>query len=322
MQAAFRSSRSNLPVGSFCTSARLRDAKLMDGKKVAAEIRSEVKAEISGIVGKGGRSPKLAVVLVGDDGASATYVKAKTKACKEVGILDETIRRPSSITQPELISLLEDLNARPDVDGILCQLPVPEGMDEATVCDTISAAKDVDGFSSANMGLFTLGRESFVPATPAGVMELLQRYKVETFGKVACIAGRSNNVGFPLAKLLHSDGRFTPGAGDATVLHCHRFSEPKHLEECCRMADIVITATGVVGLIRGDMIKPGATVIDIGLTRIPDGNGKMKIVGDVQFDEAVKVAGLITPVPGGVGPMTVAMLCKNTLKAYQMREGK
>eukprot|EP00117_Sycon_ciliatum_P041402 scpid43345/ scgid30289/ Bifunctional methylenetetrahydrofolate dehydrogenase/cyclohydrolase, mitochondrial; NAD-dependent methylenetetrahydrofolate dehydrogenase; Methenyltetrahydrofolate cyclohydrolase len=301
----------------FTVSTTRFDAQLIDGKKISAEIRSEVKSEIDGLIAKGERQPKLAVVLVGEDGASATYVKAKRKACSEVGVLDETILRPTSITQTELMSLIADLNARTDVDGILCQLPLPDGMNERAVCDAIDPAKDVDGFSAANMGQFAMGQKSFVPATPAGVMELLKRYKVETFGKIVTIVGRSKNVGFPLANLLHSDGRYTDGGGDATVLQCHRFTEPQDLETCCRMSDIIIVATGVVGLIRGDMIKPGATVIDIGLTRVKGDDGKMKIVGDVRYDEAVKVAGLITPVPGGVGPMTVAMLCKNTLTAYQ-----
>ena len=292
-------------------------AKLIDGKKISAEILGELKSEVAGFVAKGARPPKLAVVLVGDDPASATYVKAKRKACQNVGIVDETITHPSSITQAELLEIIDGLNRRDDVDGILCQLPIPEHMVERVVCDAVDPRKDVDGFSSRNMGMFAVGQDSFVPATPAGVIELLKRYNVPTFGKNVCIAGRSKNVGYPIATIIHSDGRYTPDGGDATVFMCHRFTPAEQLEACCRVSDIVISATGVVGLIRGDMVKPGATVIDVGITRIKTESGKTKLVGDVDFDAVSQVAGLITPVPGGVGPMTVAMLCRNTLKAYK-----
>lgn len=221
-----------------------------------------------------------------------------------------------TITEPELLAVVEQLNADPAVDGILVQLPLPAHINERRICNAVRCAKDVDGFNEKNVGRLCLDMNTLVPCTPLGVMELLKRSGIETFGRNAVVCGRSKNVGMPIAILLHADGRNETEAMDATVVMCHRFTPPEQLKAFCLMADIIVSATGVPGLIRADMVKPGACIIDVGLTRVVDPEtGKGRLVGDVDFEAVRQVAGHITPVPGGVGPMTVAMLMRNTFVA-------
>lgn len=291
-------------------------AKLIDGKQISADIRAELREQIERWMAKGNRAPQLTAILIGDDPASSTYVANKMKAAADVGINSTTERYGSDITEEELLNRIEALNEDDSVDGILVQLPVPGHINERKVCNSISCDKDVDGFNERNVGRLCLDMNTLIPCTPLGVQELIKRCQIETFGKNAVVVGRSKNVGMPIAMLLHADGRNDTCAMDATVTMCHRFTPPEELARFCRSADIIVTATGVPGLIRGDMIKEGAAVIDVGITRVPDPvTGKTKLVGDVDFEEARKVAGHITPVPGGVGPMTVAMLMKNTFIA-------
>lgn len=291
-------------------------AKLIDGKKIANEIQEELKKEILKWCDAGNRAPQLTAVLVGEDPASDTYVKNKMKAAQNVGIDSITIKIPADISENELLQRIEELNNDHSIDGILIQLPLPQHINERNICNAVSARKDVDGFHVENIGKFCSDMNSFIPCTPLGVQELIKRSGIETFGKNAVVVGRSKNVGMPMAMLLHADGRNETHAMDATTTICHRFTPPEQLAMFCKTADIIVTATGVPGLIKADMIKPGAAVIDVGITRIQDPvTGKNKLVGDVDFDAAKEVAGYITPVPGGVGPMTVAMLMKNTFKA-------
>lgn len=291
-------------------------AKLIDGKQISADIRAELHEQIEQWMAKGNRAPQLTAILIGDDPASNTYVANKMKAAKDVGINSKTERYGSDITEEELLARIEALNRDDSVDGILVQLPVPGHINERKVCNSVTCDKDVDGFNERNVGRLCLDMNTLIPCTPLGVQELIKRCQIETFGKNAVVVGRSKNVGMPIAMLLHADGRNDTCAMDATVTICHRFTPPEELERFCRSADIIVTATGVPGLIRGDMIKEGAAVIDVGITRVTDPTtGKTKLVGDVDFEEARKVAGHITPVPGGVGPMTVAMLMKNTFIA-------
>lgn len=291
-------------------------AKLIDGKQISADIRAELREQIEQWMAKGNRAPQLTAILIGDDPASSTYVANKMKAAADVGINSTTERYGSDITEEELLNRIEALNEDDSVDGILVQLPVPGHINERKVCNSVSCDKDVDGFNERNVGRLCLDMNTLIPCTPLGVQELIKRCQIETFGKNAVVVGRSKNVGMPIAMLLHADGRNDTCAMDATVTMCHRFTPPEELARFCRSADIIVTATGVPGLIRGDMIKEGAAVIDVGITRVPDPvTGKTKLVGDVDFEEARKVAGHITPVPGGVGPMTVAMLMKNTFIA-------
>lgn len=291
-------------------------AKLIDGKQISADIRAELREQIEQWMAKGNRAPQLTAILIGDDPASSTYVANKMKAAADVGINSETERYGSDITEDELLARIEALNRDDSVDGILVQLPVPGHINERKVCNSVSCDKDVDGFNERNVGRLCLDMNTLIPCTPLGVQELIKRCQIETFGKNAVVVGRSKNVGMPIAMLLHADGRNDTCAMDATVTICHRFTPPEELTRFCRSADIIVTATGVPGLIRGDMIKEGAAVIDVGITRVTDPTtGKTKLVGDVDFEEARKVAGHITPVPGGVGPMTVAMLMKNTFIA-------
>lgn len=217
--------------------------------------------------------------------------------------------------------MIEELNNDTTVDGILVQLPLPEHINERKICNTVSCDKDVDGFNEKNVGRLCLDMNTLIPCTPLGVQELIKRENIETFGKNVVVCGRSKNVGMPISMLMHADGRNDTCAMDATVTICHRFTPPEQLKVFCKLADIIITATGVPGLITADMVKPGAAVIDVGITRVIDKNGKSKLVGDVDFDEVRKVAGHITPVPGGVGPMTVAMLMKNTFIAAKNLAG-
>lgn len=275
-------------------------AQILDGKKIAAEVRDEVKAEVSRLKADG-INPGLAVVLVGEDPASQVYVRNKHRACEEVGIYSEVHRLPAATSQAELLKLIEQLNKDPKIHGILVQLPLPDHIDEKKVIDAIALEKDVDGFSPANVGNLVIGDKCFYPCTPHGCMVLLEKAGIDPKGKKAVVVGRSNIVGKPVAMMLL--------ARHATVTICH--SRTRDLAAECRQADILIAAVGKPELITGDMIKEGAVVIDVGINRV----GDKKLVGDVHFESAAQKAGWITPVPGGVGPMTIAMLLKNTVEA-------
>ena len=282
-------------------------ATILDGKAIAAAVREDVATEVESLGERLGRRPALATVLVGDDPASEVYVANKHKACGEVGI--ESVHRavPGGVSQGELESLVADLNRDPEVDGILVQLPLPGGLDAGPVIGSIDPAKDVDGLTPVNQGLLASGAPNLVPCTPAGVIEILDRSGIAISGREAVIVGRSNLVGRPLISLFL--GR------DATVTDCH--SRTTDLPEVCRRADILVAAVGSPGLIGPEYVKEGATVIDVGINRTDDG-----LTGDVKFDEVSEIAGAITPVPGGVGPMTIAMLLDNTVTAARERAGK
>lgn len=275
-------------------------AKIIDGKAVSADVRAQVALEVEELVRKGVQ-PGLAVVIVGDDPASRTYVNNKKKACAQVGIYSEEYALPASTTQQELLDLVEKLNKKKDINGILVQLPLPNGLDEEAVIEAISPEKDVDAFHPSNVGRIMIGNYNVLPCTPAGVIELLRSQNIEIAGKNCVVIGRSNIVGKPMAMLLlHNHG---------TVTICH--SKTENLAEVCRNADILVAAVGKPKFVTADMVKPGAVVIDVGMDR--DENGKL--CGDVDFAGVEKVASYITPVPGGVGPMTIAMLLKNTVAA-------
>ena len=281
-------------------------AQILDGKALAAEIRSEVKTQVAALAEKG-VSTALAVILVGDDSASQVYVRNKIKACADTGIRSLEFRMPAETTQQQLLAKIAELNADESVDGILVQLPLPKQINADAVISAIDPAKDVDGFHVANAGALVTGKQGFVPCTPFGVMRLIKKSGVDPRGKSAVIVGRSNIVGKPMALLLL--------AADATVTVAH--SRTPDLSAVTRNADILVAAVGRAKLIKADMVKPGAVVIDVGMNR--DENGKL--CGDVDFAEVKEVAGSITPVPGGVGPMTIAMLMQNTVLAAQMRRG-
>lgn len=281
-------------------------AQILDGKALAAEIRSEVKTQVAALAEKG-VSTALAVILVGDDSASQVYVRNKIKACADTGIRSLEFRMPAETTQQQLLAKIAELNADENVDGILVQLPLPKQINADAVISAIDPAKDVDGFHVANAGALVTGKQGFVPCTPFGVMRLIEKSGVDPRGKSAVIVGRSNIVGKPMALLLL--------AADATVTVAH--SRTPDLCTVTRNADILVAAVGRAKLIKADMVKPGAVVIDVGMNR--DENGKL--CGDVDFSEVKAIAGSITPVPGGVGPMTIAMLMQNTALAAQMRRG-
>ena len=290
-------------------------ALLIDGKAIAADVRREAAEETATLHAKTGQLPTLAVVLVGEDPASQSYVRSKGKACKEAGIGSITHRLSATATQEEVEGLVRELNADPAVNGILVQLPLPKGLDEEKVLELIDLNKDVDGFSPINIGrLMMKGREPlFVPCTPAGCIALLTRSGIQIEGAKAAVVGRSNIVGVPVAALLNN--------ANATVTICH--SRTKNLPDIVREADIVVAAIGQPEYVKGDWIKPGAAVIDVGINRVDDATRKRgyRLVGDVAFDEAMEVAGAITPVPGGVGPMTIAMLLQNTVRAFKAQHG-
>lgn len=281
-------------------------AKRIDGKAVSAQVRSQVAREVQELTEQG-IVPGLAVVIVGDDPASRTYVNNKKKACEQTGIHSEEYALPASTTQEELLSLVDRLNHKSDVHGILVQSPLPRGLDEKAVVEAIDPMKDVDAFHPANVGRIMIGNYSFLPCTPAGVIELLHAYEIDIAGKDCVVIGRSNIVGKPMAMLLlHNNG---------TVTICH--SKTHNLKEICSKADILVAAVGKPKFVTAEMVKPGAVVIDVGMDR--DENGKL--CGDVDFDQVETVASYITPVPGGVGPMTIAMLLKNTLTAARLQNG-
>jgi methylenetetrahydrofolate dehydrogenase (NADP+)/methenyltetrahydrofolate cyclohydrolase len=287
-------------------------AKIIDGKIAGEQIRSEVTADVQKLIALGKPRPGLATVLVGENPASQVYVKSKQKACAEAGIESFGFVLPATATQVEVESLVQQLNADPKVNGILVQLPLPAGLDEEKILNTISIQKDVDGFHPLNIGrLAQKGRDPlFIPCTPAGCMYLLEREIPNLEGINAVVLGRSNIVGMPVALLLVR--------ANATVTICH--SRTKNLREVVRQADILVAAVGRAEMVRGDWLKPGVVVIDVGINRVEDSTKPRgyRLVGDVAYEEALQVAGAITPVPGGVGPMTIAMLLKNTLKAAEM----
>ena len=280
-------------------------AERIDGKAVAAAVRQEVAQEVLRLKEEKGLQPGIAVVIVGDDPASRIYVNNKKKACSEVGIYSEEYALPASITQEELTDLIHQLNENPAIHGILVQSPLPKGLDEKAVVENIDPKKDVDAFHALNVGKIMIGDFEFLPCTPAGVIELLDRYGVAIEGKRCVVIGRSNIVGKPMAmSLLHRNG---------TVTICH--SRTKNLAEICREADILVAAVGKAKFVTKDMVKPGAVVIDVGMNRNENG----KLCGDVDFDEVEPLASYITPVPGGVGPMTIAMLMKNVVSAAKIQ---
>uniref|UniRef100_A0A8P0TF81 Methenyltetrahydrofolate cyclohydrolase n=1 Tax=Canis lupus familiaris TaxID=9615 RepID=A0A8P0TF81_CANLF len=292
------------------------EAVIISGRKLAQQIKQEVRQEVEEWVASGNKRPHLSVVLVGENPASHSYVLNKTRAAAEVGINSETIVKPASISEDELLNLINKLNNDDNVDGLLVQLPLPEHIDERKVCNAVSPDKDVDGFHVINVGRMCLDQYSMLPATPWGVWEIIKRTGIPTLGKNVVVAGRSKNVGMPIAMLLHTDGAHERPGGDATVTISHRYTPKEQLKKHTVLADIVISAAGIPNLITADMIKEGAAVIDVGINRVQDPiTAKPKLVGDVDFEGVRKKAGYITPVPGGVGPMTVAMLMKNTIIA-------
>ncbi len=282
---------------------------LIDGKEVAASLRKEIKAEVEKWVAAGHKAPHLVAILVGNDGASQTYVGHKEKCCGEVGFRSTVLRMAENTTEEQLLAEIKKLNENPDVDGFIVQLPLPKHISEQKVIEAIDPHKDVDGFHPVNTGRMISGLPSYLPATPDGILELLKYYKIETAGKHCVVIGRSNIVGRPIANLLSQKG------WDCTVTICH--SRTKNLTEVVKSGDIVIAALGVAEFVKADMIKKGAVVIDVGITRVPSDKTKSgwKLLGDVKFDEVSPLCSYITPVPGGVGPMTIISLMKNTLKA-------
>ncbi len=283
---------------------------LIDGKATAAAIKEQIAREVAQIVAAGGKQPHLAAVLVGHDGGSETYVKNKVLACEKCGFKSTLIRYEEDVTEEELLQCVDKLNRDDDVDGFIVQLPLPKHIDEQKVTMAIDYRKDVDGFHPVNVGRMALGMPCFISATPLGILTLLQHYNIETSGKKCVILGRSNIVGKPMAQLM-----MQKQYGDATVTVCH--SHSKDLKKECQEADIIIAAIGRPDFVTADMVKLGAVVIDVGTTRVPDATKKsgFRLNGDVKFDEVAEKCSFITPVPGGVGPMTICSLMKNTLAA-------
>lgn len=283
---------------------------LIDGKATAAAIKAEIAVEVKEIIDQGGKQPHLAAILVGHDGGSETYVKNKVLACEACGFKSTLIRFEDNVSEAELLAKVDELNRDADVDGFIVQLPLPKHIDEQKVIMAIDYRKDVDGFHPINVGRMAIGLPCFISATPLGILTLLRRYNIETSGKKCVILGRSNIVGKPMAQLMMQK-RY----GDATVTVCH--SHSKTLKEECREADIIIAAIGQPNFVTADMVKEGAVVIDVGTTRVPDATRKSGFClnGDVKFDEVAPKCSFITPVPGGVGPMTICSLMKNTLAA-------
>ncbi|MFN3403642.1 MAG: bifunctional methylenetetrahydrofolate dehydrogenase/methenyltetrahydrofolate cyclohydrolase FolD [Cytophagaceae bacterium] len=286
-------------------------ARLLDGKKVASEIKQEIIAEVEQIKRSGGKVPHLAAILVGNDGASETYVASKIKSCEEVGFKSSHFRFDSSISENDLLQKIEDINNDPDIDGLIVQLPLPKHISVEKVTEKIRPEKDVDGFHPTNIGRMNKCLPAHIAATPNGILMLLQKYKVETFGKHCVVVGRSNIVGSPMSILMAREG----DPGNCTVTLCHKYTVD--LASYTRMADILIVAVGIPNLITSDMVKEGAVVIDVGITRVSDSTKKSgyALKGDVDFDNVAPKCSYITPVPGGVGPMTIVSLLFNTLTA-------
>lgn len=284
---------------------------IIDGKAVSQKIKGEIAAEVEEMVAAGLKRPHLAAILVGHDGGSETYVAAKVKACAECGFKSTLIRFESDITEEELLAKVAELNNDADVDGFIVQLPLPKHINEQHVIEAIDYRKDVDGFHPINVGRMSIGLPCFVSATPSGILDLLKHYNIETSGKKCVVLGRSNIVGKPMANLLMQKAY----PGDCTVTVCH--SHTKNIAEECRQADIIIAALGQPGFVTADMVKDGAVIVDVGTTRVPDASKKsgFRLSGDVRYDEVAPKCSYITPVPGGVGPMTICSLMKNTLLA-------
>lgn len=290
------------------------ETQIIDGKATAATIKQEIALEVKRIVEQGGKRPHLAAVLVGHDGGSETYVRNKVLACEACGFQSSLIRYEADVTEAELLACVDRLNADATVDGFIVQLPLPAHIDEQKIIERIDPAKDVDGFTPINVGRMSIGLPCYIPATPKGIVELLRRYHIDTRGKRCVVLGRSNIVGKPMAMLM-----MQKAYGDATVTVCH--SHSLTLKEECQRADIIISAIGQPGFVTADMVKPGAVVIDVGTTRVPDATRPkgFRLSGDVDFEHVAPLCSAITPVPGGVGPMTICMLMLNTLQAAKQK---
>lgn len=290
------------------------ETQIIDGKATAATIKQEIALEVKRIVVQGGKRPHLAAVLVGHDGGSETYVRNKVLACEACGFQSSLIRYEADVTEAELLACVDRLNADATVDGFIVQLPLPAHIDEQKIIERIDPAKDVDGFTPINVGRMSIGLPCYIPATPKGIVELLRRYHIDTRGKRCVVLGRSNIVGKPMAMLM-----MQKAYGDATVTVCH--SHSLTLKEECQRADIIIAAIGQPGFVTADMVKPGAVVIDVGTTRVPDATRPkgFRLSGDVDFEHVAPLCSAITPVPGGVGPMTICMLMLNTLQAAKQK---
>lgn len=288
---------------------------LLDGKQTAADIKQEISERVQQLKAEGKKTPHLAAVIVGDDGASLTYVNAKVKACEAVGFESTLVKMPSSTTEADLLAKINELNTDPQIDGFIVQLPLPDHINEEKVTLAVAPEKDVDGFHPQNLGRMVLGQPCFLPATPAGIVEMLRRYKVETSGKHCVVIGRSHIVGSPMSILMARNAE----VGNCTVTLTH--SRTKNLAEITRSADIVIVALGKPEFLTGDMVKDGVVVVDVGIHRIDDPSKKsgFRLLGDVKYDEVAPKCSYISPVPGGVGPMTIASLMMNTLQAVEMR---
>jgi methylenetetrahydrofolate dehydrogenase (NADP+)/methenyltetrahydrofolate cyclohydrolase len=290
---------------------------VLDGKTASKSVKDQLKVQTNKLIAEGKRTPHLAAILVGNNGASETYVASKVKTCADVGYKSTLIRFEESIEEATLLNKITELNADDEIDGILVQLPLPKQISESKVINAISSSKDVDGFNQVSVGRLVQGLPTFIPATPFGIMLMLEHYKLETKGKHAVIIGRSNIVGRPMSILLSSNLYY----GNCTVTLCH--SHTANLKELCQQADILVAALGKPGYIKADMVKEGAIVIDVGITRVDDESSAKGYVikGDVNFEEVTAKASAISPVPGGVGPMTIAGLMKNTMEAYLRRVG-
>ncbi|MBT3560458.1 MAG: bifunctional methylenetetrahydrofolate dehydrogenase/methenyltetrahydrofolate cyclohydrolase FolD [Flavobacteriaceae bacterium] len=284
---------------------------ILDGRKTSSDIKDEIAVAVKKIVAGGSRAPHLAAVIVGEDGASLTYVGSKVRACKKVGFDSTLVKLPKTTTEDELLNKVHELNNNDAIDGYIVQLPLPSHIDSQKILVAVDPAKDVDGFHPTNFGKMALNLPTFISATPYGVMELLERYNVETEGKHTVVIGRSDIVGRPISILMSR--KSNPGNSTVTLAH----SRTKNIQELTRKADIIISALGSPNFVKADMVKEGVVVVDVGITRVKDDSEKgYKIVGDVDYENVSKKASYITPVPGGVGPMTIAMLLKNTLQAY------
>lgn len=288
---------------------------LIDGKLTSSQIKEEIKIRVSEIKSEGGKTPHLAAILVGSDGASQTYVGAKVKACEFVGFESTLVRLEETVSEEELLRKVEEINENPDIDGLIVQLPLPKHISVEKVTNKIKPEKDVDGFTPANVGRMALNWPAYVAATPYGIVELLKRYEIETSGKHCVVIGRSHIVGSPMSILMARNGY--PGNATVTLTH----SRTKNLPEIAKTADILIVALGKPHFVTADMVKPGAVVIDVGIHRIEDSSKKsgFRLIGDVKFDEVSEIASAITPVPGGVGPMTIASLLYNTLLSAEKK---
>ena len=288
---------------------------ILDGRKTSNEIKEEIAKEVSEIVNSGKRPPHLAAILVGDDGASLTYVNSKVKSCEKIGFKSTLVKFPADTSESKLLNRIEELNQDDELDGFIVQLPLPDHIDEQKVINAVSPDKDVDGFHPTNVGKMVLNLPTYLPATPKGIMELLSRYNVDISGKHVVVIGRSHIVGSPISILMAR--KTTPGNATVTLTH----SRTKNLKDYTLKADVIVIALGRAEYLTGDMVKEGVVIIDVGITRVADSSKKsgFKLLGDVNFEEVSKKASFITPVPGGVGPMTIASLLMNTLQAYKER---